>query len=333
MSVRRCIAALLARIRRARGLEPVPSDDPQERGRILPEAPGAPHAELVMIVLLVLASCCAAGFLAVFADSAIPHPTQFLGLSLGLAFAFLTAAFVVVARYLVVTEELVHDYPPDEHTGAEREIEQLLDESTERFTRRRLVVATGALTGTALGAALLAPVVSLGPVFDLGSLVATPWYRGRRLVGEDGARLRADAIQEADFYTAYPEGADREQLAAPLVVVRLPAPTIHLPAGRAGWAPGGILAYSKICTHAACAISLYRTPTFPAVEPGPALVCPCHYSTFDPATGGTVRFGPAGRPLPQLPLEVDSDGFLRAAGTFSGPVGPSWWGVRSRRPT
>ena len=47
----------------------------------------------------------------------------------------------------------------------------------------------------------------------------------------------------------------------------------------------------------------------------------------------TVLFGPAGRPLPQLPLEVDSGGDLRAAGGFSGPVGPSWWGVRMRKTT
>ena len=66
------------------------------------------------------------------------------------------------------------------------------------------------------------------------------------------------------------------------------------------------------------------------MEPDHALVCPCHYSTFDPATGGTVLFGPAGRPLPQLPLTVDADRTLRAAGNFSGPVGPGWWGVRSK---
>ena len=65
-------------------------------------------------------------------------------------------------------------------------------------------------------------------------------------------------------------------------------------------------------------------------EPKPALVCPCHYSTFDPATGGTVIFGPAGRKLPMLPLQIDRRGYLRAAGTFDGPVGPSWWGVRNR---
>jgi ubiquinol-cytochrome c reductase iron-sulfur subunit len=97
---------------------------------------------------------------------------------------------------------------------------------------------------------------------------------------------------------------------------------------RKDWAPRGIVAYSKICTHAGCAVALYRKPTFAAVEPRPALVCPCHYSTFDPARGGAVLFGPAGRPLPQLPLEIDRNGHLRAAGTFSGPVGPGWWGVR-----
>ena len=65
-------------------------------------------------------------------------------------------------------------------------------------------------------------------------------------------------------------------------------------------------------------------------EPDPALVCPCHYSTFDPSTGGTVLYGPAGRPLPQLPLVIDARGELRAGGNFSGQVGPSWWNVRSR---
>jgi ubiquinol-cytochrome c reductase iron-sulfur subunit len=56
-------------------------------------------------------------------------------------------------------------------------------------------------------------------------------------------------------------------------------------------------------------------------------VCPCHYSTFDPYTGGTVIYGPAGRPLPQLPLMIDSAGILRAAGNFNERIGPAWWNV------
>jgi ubiquinol-cytochrome c reductase iron-sulfur subunit len=117
-------------------------------------------------------------------------------------------------------------------------------------------------------------------------------------------------------------------MGAPLVVVRLEPVQLELPDERRDWAPDGILAYSKICTHAGCAIALYRKPTFAPVEPRAALVCPCHYSTFDVANGGEVLFGPAGRALPQLPLFVDQSGELRAAGNFSGPVGPSWWGVR-----
>src|SRR2546430_8935553 len=120
-------------------------------------------------------------------------------------------------------------------------------------------------------------------------------------------------------------------MGAPVIVVRLKPAELRLPSDRRAWAPGGILAYSKICTHAGCAVALFRKPTFPAVEPGPALVCPCHYSTFDPTKGGNVIFGPAGRPLPQLPLAVDGKGELRAAGNFSGPVGPSWWGVRTQK--
>ena len=113
-------------------------------------------------------------------------------------------------------------------------------------------------------------------------------------------------------------------------MVRLSPSQLRLPRGRESWAPKGILAYSKICTHAGCAVALYRKPTFPAAEPIPALVCPCHYSTFNPATGATVIFGPAGRPLPQLPLAIDESGYLRAAGNYSQRVGPSWGNVLDR---
>ena len=142
--------------------------------------------------------------------------------------------------------------------------------------------------------------------------------------------MRADEVEERTFYTAFPEGADREDIGAPLVVVRLNPNKLHLPPDRADWAPRGIIAFSKICTHAGCAVGLYRKPTFAALEPHEALVCPCHYSTFDPYTGGEVLYGPAGRPLPQLPLMVDPEGNLRAAGNYSARVGPGWLAVRDR---
>lgn len=299
--------------------------------RIVP--PGRPDrsAENLVLLLFGAATVSALAVPVIYAWDAIPSQTQFLGLALGLSFAFLAAASVVIGKRLVVTEELEEEYTtphPDESAA----VEQLVEESGERFTRKRLLVVAGAGAGTALGAALLTPAASLGPVFDVSSLYETPWRRGIRLVDAAGRALLAEEIEEETFYTAYPENADREQMGAPLVVVRLEPAELRLPDERRGWAPGGILAYSKICTHAGCAIALYRKPRFEPVDPRPALVCPCHYSTFDVANGGEVLFGPAGRPLPQLPLSVDGSGELRAAGNFSGAVGPSWWGVRRHGP-
>ena len=311
---------LLGRFRR----RPVVDD---QRERIVP--PGAPdrRAENIVLLLFGAATLCAAAFPVIYAWDSIPNQTQFLGLSLGLALAFVAAACVVIAKRLVVTEEIEEEYSTT-HPDDQEELEQLVDESGSRFTRKKLLLLAGAGAGTALGAAMITPAVSLGPVFDVSSLYKTPWRRGIRLVDELGNVFRADDIEEGTFYTAYPEHAEREQMGAPLVVVRLEPAKLQLPDERHGWAPDGILAFSKICTHAGCAIALYRKPTFPDVQPEPALICPCHYSTFNVATGGQVVFGPAGRPLPQLPLEIAGGGELRAAGNFSGAVGPSWWGVR-----
>jgi ubiquinol-cytochrome c reductase iron-sulfur subunit len=229
---------------------------------------------------------------------------------------------------LIVSETLEDDYPESEHPEDELAVTNLVRDSGSRFTRKRLLAGAAGLAGTAFGFALLSPVLSLGPVLDSSLLADTPWRRGTRLVSEDDDPIRASDIEEGTFYTAFADGASHDTVGAPLIVVRLPTRQLRLPRGRRGWAPQGILAYSKICTHAGCAIALYRKPTFPELEAKPAFVCPCHYSTFDPATGGTVIFGPAGRNLPQLPLQIDVDGHLRAAGNLSGPPGPSWWGVR-----
>jgi ubiquinol-cytochrome c reductase iron-sulfur subunit len=299
--------------------------------RIVPAGTPDRRAENVVLLLFACATLCAAASLFVYAWDAIPNQTQFLGLALGLAFAFVSAACIVIGRRLVVTEELEEDYGTT-HPEEEEALDQLVAEGGDRFTRKRLLIVAGAGAGTAIGAALLAPVASLGPVFDVSSLYRTPWRRGVRLVDEAGRVFLADDVEEETFYTAYPEHADREQMGAPLVVVRFKPAELQLPEGRAMWAPDGIVAYSKICTHAGCAITLYRKPTFAPVEPKPALICPCHYSTFDATKGGEVLFGPAGRPLPQLPLAIDGSGELRAAGNFSGAVGPSWWGVRNHGP-
>jgi quinol---cytochrome c reductase iron-sulfur subunit len=140
--------------------------------------------------------------------------------------------------------------------------------------------------------------------------------------------MRPEDIPRGSFATAFPEGADTRELGSPVVLVHEDPATLHLPPERRDWAPGGVMAFSKICTHAGCAVALYRSPNYEPTSEPPGLACPCHYSVFDTRTGGTVVAGPAARGLPQLPLLVDGAGELRAAGGFSGPIGPSWWGVR-----
>jgi len=306
-----------------------PSPRVEEPPRIVAPGEPAPRAELLLLALLGCASACAVAFVVVYAVD-LPRPTQLFGLCLGLMFAFLASALVLLGKRLVPDEEIEEDYPAPEREHAQEDVIGIVEQSGDRFTRRRLLKVAALGTGGAVSAALVAPAVSFGPLFHTSALDRTPWRRGRRLVDDAGKPLRAADISTETFYTAYPEGAPREDLAAPVVVVRLDPEELRLPAGRESWAPRGILAYSKTCTHAACAIALYRKPTFAPTQPGRALVCPCHYSTFDPATGGTVIFGPAGRPLPQLPLQIDGDGNLRAAGNYSGLPGPSWWGVRHR---
>ncbi|MGN6664815.1 MAG: ubiquinol-cytochrome c reductase iron-sulfur subunit, partial [Solirubrobacterales bacterium] len=301
----------------------------RERERIVEEEGGDPRAELVVGLLLLAAAACAVMFVVVYALD-WPNLTQWLGLCLGACLLLIAAALIYAGETFVPTEQLEEDYPPIEHPEAQEELDQIGRESIGGLTRKRFLLGAAGAAGAALGAALVVPAASLGPFLDTESFYYSPWHRDRRLVDEEGKPYKADEIEYETFYTAFPENAYREELAAPLVVVRVAPSELELPEGRENWAPEGIVAYSKICTHAGCAIALYRKPRFPQAEPRPALVCPCHYSTFDPADGGTVLFGPAGRNLPQLPLEIDPQRGLRAAGNFSSPVGPSFWGVRTR---
>jgi len=304
----------------------------REPERQVEARPSSSRAELVVALLLLGAAACAVTFVVAYALD-WPHQTQYLGLCLGGALALLAAAAILAGERLLPSEEVEEEYPPTEHPEEQYRLAQIGTESFAGITRRRLLVGAAGAAGAALGAALVVPAASLGPVLDTESLYYSPWRRDRRLVDEDGRPYRAAEIETETFYTAYPEHAYREELAAPVVVVRLDPAELEMPAGREGWAPDGIVAFSKVCTHAGCAVALYRKPRFPEAEPGPALVCPCHYSTFDPARGAAVTFGPAGRPLPQLPLLIDSAGELRAAGDLSGPVGPAFWGVRTRGPS
>jgi ubiquinol-cytochrome c reductase iron-sulfur subunit len=279
----------------------------------------------VVAGLLLLAALFGFGFTAVYA--AAGENTQLLGLALGGALALLAAAAIVAGKLVVPQETAVEQRDVLLDVPETDEILEIVQSGGEGISRRVLLTGAGGVAGAAIVTAAATPLASLGP--RLTAAHATPWHRGVRLIDDEANPYRADEIDIGSFYTALPEGGDPESIGSGLLVVKLPPRYIHLPPSRRTWAPEGILAYSKICPHAACAVSLYRYPTYaPTSVPEPAFTCPCHYSTFLPGEGGRLIFGPAGRALPQLPLMIDDAGYVRAAGEFDEDVGPSWIDVR-----
>ncbi len=307
-------------------------DERAERGRAAargassPErrvAVGSPGAEVVVAALLLGAGAGGAAFAVLIAV----HPnTQLLGLALGLALLCLAAAAILAAKRVVPQETIEEERPELGDEDESAEVDGLVKAGGDGISRRRLIAGAAGAAGVGLGAAAAAPISALGPNVSQ-RIDRTPWRSGRLVVDEEGRPILADDVVGRTLVTGFPQDARRRELGSPIVLVRLDLSALDLPAGREDWAPEGIVAYSKICTHAGCAISLYRKPTYRPVQPRPALVCPCHYSTFDPARGAAVIFGPAGRPLPQLPLRIGPGRRLEAAGGFSGSVGPAWLNV------
>jgi rieske iron-sulfur protein len=78
-------------------------------------------------------------------------------------------------------------------------------------------------------------------------------------------------------------------------------------------AAGGVVAYSAVCPHAGCEVSVW-------VPDQKILECACHYSHFNPREGAAVIDGPAPRALAALPLTI-AKGNLAVAKPFTGRVG------------
>ncbi|MBB4662392.1 ubiquinol-cytochrome c reductase iron-sulfur subunit [Conexibacter arvalis] len=316
---------LLRRLRpRRRAQEPPAPRRAEPPDALARETPSTPRAELLVAALLLVGALAAAAFVVLYV---VRPDTQLLGLCLGgaLVICGIAAAF---AGKRVVPQETASE--PYEQLADERKVDDvgaIVREAGEGVSRRGMLAAAAGLAGATIGAAAVVPVASLGPAVG-DRITATPWRRGRRLVDSEGRPLRPEQITEGTVVLAFPEAADRNTLDAPVMLLRFAPEELEMSAARRAAAPGGVIAYSRICTHASCAVSMYRHPLHPATAPEPALVCPCHFSTFDPRRGGAVLFGPAGRPLPQLPLQVNAAGELVAAGGFIGQVGPSYAGER-----
>lgn len=183
---------------------------------------------------------------------------------------------------------------------------------------RRRAVLVRLLLGAfaALGAALIFPIRSLGPRPGRG-LFRTAFAGGVRLVTDDGHPIRPADVPVGGVLTVWPEGAVGAA-DAPTLLIRVEDPVLFGPEVLIGGTVGGLVAYSKLCTHVGCPVGLYQ-------ETQHLLLCPCHQSTFDVLRAAKPVFGPATRRLPQLPLAVGADGFLVAAGDYREPVGPGFW--------
>jgi ubiquinol-cytochrome c reductase iron-sulfur subunit len=312
------------RVVRRPGTAPPPPPPESELDPSQRTVPANPRAETLVAALLLLAALFGFAFTVIYI--VLSSDTQLLGAALGGALCLLAAACIMAGKFVVPQETDVEERDALLVEDQTEEVVTMIEQGGEGISRRALLIGAGGVAGAGLLTAAATPVASLGPT--LNSLHRTPWVRGVRLVDDTGKPYSADDIHEGAFYTALPEHGDPDSFGAGLLVVRLPAEFLHLPPDRRAWAPEGILAYSKICPHAGCAISLYRYPTYAPTSQVPAFTCPCHYSTFLPGEGGRLVFGPAGRALPQLPLMIDSDRHLRAARPFPGDIGPSWWGVR-----
>jgi ubiquinol-cytochrome c reductase iron-sulfur subunit len=159
----------------------------------------------------------------------------------------------------------------------------------------------------------------LGPL-PHSRLRHTGWKKGSRLVDvETKLPIKLGDIEVGGIATVMPEGFGNveDHALAPTILIRF-APGEIRSKKEAAWGADNHVAYSKICSHAGCPISLYEQQTH-------HLLCPCHQSTFDMADDANVIFGPAARRLPQLKIQVDSEGYFVAQGDYNQPVGPSFW--------
>ena len=278
---------------------------------------------------------------AVFSFGPMHAYAQHLGLGLtgGLAVFLIGIACIHWAKELMNDTEIVDERQPiaspeEDRKAFAAEFDKGVADSG--IGRRKLI---GGALGGALGMVAVPAVVLLadmgphpGPGLRKATIEKTLWTDGVRLVTDVNKKpIKAEEMEIGQLLNGQPENLfelhgvkfQQEKAKSSIVVVRMEPDRIKVPESRKDWHVGGILCYSKICTHVGCPISLWERTTH-------HLLCPCHQSTFDLGDSGVVVFGPATRSLPQLPIKVDSEGYLVAQSDFTVPVGPSYFERDSR---
>jgi ubiquinol-cytochrome c reductase iron-sulfur subunit len=252
-----------------------------------------------------------------------------LGLGLGMAISlfFIGLGAIHWAKTLMPDAEVVaqrHEFrSPD--SDRKEFVEAVKSGAAASGLGRRSLIKRS--LGAALGLSALSPLLLLR---DLGPLPGkelekTSWKSGTYLVTDPGnRRIKASDLEVGAVAQVLPEIADPEHRKLSdiakdaVLLIRLRPQEFNLEADRLAMTHDGIIAFSKICSHMGCAVALYEQQT-------KHLLCPCHQSTFDVTRAAKVIFGPSARPLPQLDITIDQEGYLVARQPFSEPVGPSFW--------
>ncbi len=256
-----------------------------------------------------------------------------LFIGLGIALALLGIGFGAVhwGKSLMTSAESIDirhpiSSTPETQAGAVEVFRQADEESG--FSRRTVIRNSliGALLVSPLPAVVLFRGLAPQDQHPVELLSHTMWKQGTRLtLDPSGVPIKASDVTIGSAFHVIPEGLSElhhgkleEKAKAAVLLMRLNPEELNETEERKSWSYDGIVAYSKICTHVGCPVALYEQHTH-------HLLCPCHQSQFDVANHCEVIFGPAARPLPQLPITVDDEGYLVAQSDFTEPVGPSFW--------
>ncbi|GAA2071567.1 ubiquinol-cytochrome c reductase iron-sulfur subunit [Microbacterium hatanonis] len=270
----------------------------------------------------------------------IRNNNLFIGLGIGFALLAIGIGAIHWSKAVMSDKEYIEPRHATRGRDATREgaINVFVDANEESGFGRREVIRNS------LFAALVASVIpgitlfrGLAPENSpenpiAGNPVAllshTMWKEGSHLAHDpSGRRIRAADVTLGSAFHVIPEeladlghdeGYLEEKAKAIVLLMRMLPEQLTEADDKKDWSYDGIVAYSKVCTHVGCPVALYEQQTH-------HLLCPCHQSQFDVADGAKVIFGPAARPLPQLPITVDDEGYLVARSDFTEPVGPSFW--------
>ncbi|MCW2614883.1 MAG: ubiquinol-cytochrome c reductase iron-sulfur subunit [Frankiales bacterium] len=249
--------------------------------------------------------------------------TPLLGTFMAVALFGIGAGAVLWAKTLMPDEEAVQERHPFGSDPAERAstAEALKEGLAQTSLPRRTLLRNTLLLGAGSLALLPLPFVGFLGRFQNKEtkLATTAWADGVRLIRQNGTPVRLGDLQFGAVESVFPDVSHGTLMPdAPTLLIRMRPEELNLPPEQQEWAYQGHVAYSSICTHLGCPVKLYEQQTH-------NLLCPCHQSTFSASDGGKPLFGPAARPLPQLAITLDAEGYFVATGDYKEPIGPSYW--------